>query len=60
MALVAVVVQVGGVVSTAEVSPFTKPAKLGVMVGAFAPYVMDPLLAVIVSVAFAIVTVPAT
>ncbi len=55
-----VVAQVGWVVRLAKVSPFTNPLKLGVGVGIGVPYMVVELLAVIVSGAGVIVTLPGT
>jgi hypothetical protein len=56
--LVAVVEQAGCAVRIALVSPFTKPARDGVMAGTVPPYAMVALLAVMVSVAAVTVKVP--
>jgi hypothetical protein len=56
----AVVEQVGGVVSEAAVSPFTKPPYEAVIAGAAAPYTLLGLDAVIVSAAVVTATDPPT
>jgi hypothetical protein len=60
LADVAVVEQTGWAVKTAEVSPFTNPAKLAVIAGTPPPNAIVALLAVIVSGAPVTVTVPGT
>ena len=60
LASVAAVVKVSVPPSDAKVSPLTKPVMVDVSGGLAAPYVLDLLSAVIVSVVALTVSVPAT